>query len=181
MRIATVEDETTLSELAARIFKVEGAEGKTKLGRAAAAIRRQNPHLKKTLRPGDVVIIPEVEGMKASRGEHPVELAAGELLTAIAEAVGSIGQVLDAAVREETAAIRKGLEELNSAEFRRLQRATPELKAEAKKATAAHKARLEGMDKMKAAQRQTAAKIEADFRDLLKQLTRREWDLRSGS
>ena len=119
MAITTFTGEKRVSDIATRVF---GDLPPAQLKVAEEALLQANPHLKtlKALKPGAVVLVPQVPGLRprqaAAAGDHPA--AAG--VTLIARDLEQFQKQLAEAVSAEQQEVKNTTAQLKSADVRRL-------------------------------------------------------------
>src|SRR5262245_15978315 len=167
MSFVVYKGEKKIGDLVARAYgdlKPEDAK------RAEAALRKANPQLAKLreLKPGAVVVVPPVVGLKppaaTERGE-PVPEAVAELRSALEEYRKQLGASLDT----ERAAIAATTELVKSKEVRQLAKDAPESAPYLEQAVAALKQRSAELDQATGFVK-LLAKARADLDALVKQL-----------
>lgn len=168
MAITTFTGEKRVSDIATRVF---GDLPPAQLKVAEEALLQANPHLKtlKTLKPGAVVLVPQVPGIKpkatAAAGDHPA--AAGATL--VARDLELYQKQLVAAVGTEQQAVKDSTAQLKSADVRRLA-AQFKLDAQLTVIEQANKVRETSAKEADNFVRKTFAEIQQDLKTLIGKL-----------
>ncbi len=112
MKIIATRAEHNLSELARRLFKIEGPHATAAERKAVAALRHENPHLRPggALVEGMPIVVPNVEGLEVSAAPVAAfdfaKTGAAELRAALAGLDGMLEAAHAEKLKEEDAAAR---------------------------------------------------------------------------
>ncbi len=170
MRLAKYRDESTLSELAERLFRIRAGSARAK--EAEAALLKANPQLRdlKKLPKGSMLLVPEVAEVKDVEDEDLVVDAADEILDSARRTLEAVQPALTASVRRQQQAAEKSLEVLKSKEIRRSVEADEGLAAQISQAEELNRARLKELKDLQDFYAQGLLDLEQGFGELLTKL-----------
>lgn len=119
MLIFVIKDEANIADLTAAILKPRTSRGVREA--AADAIRSANPGLDlENLRPGELVVLPRLEGMRASVTADPAAELAAEVVEQLQLAARGLVDSANEAVAAAEAERQQALKVLDTAEVTRL-------------------------------------------------------------
>jgi phage tail protein X len=174
MWFAVTKGEQKLSELAARLYRIEAPNARAKAKAAADALLEANPHLEelKQLPAGTEIVVPEVPDLEVTAEARPAETAAGgTLVDELRTSLAAAGAALTAAVDEHDRRSTAMLDVLGSKEVKKAAADSPDTKERAASVTDAVKAEQKDAAALRAYHEQVAAQVERDLDELLKALS----------
>lgn len=162
--LITLKTERSVREIAERVYGSLSAES---LDRAEKALLKANPHLRNTaaLRPGAVVNVPAVRGLKA-RGDTSGQDPAGDLRKDLAEAVAGYRDQLAISLDARAGELDAQETLLKTREIAGAIKRAPGGAELAKRLTDTLRERAKAITEARKLQGPLFAKIAADLRDL---------------
>jgi hypothetical protein len=168
MAVAIFTGEKRISEIATRVF---GDLPPGQLRVAEEALLNANPHLKalRTLKPGAVIMVPPVAGLKPKQAASASEQPTAAAVTAVARSLEQYQKQLAEAITTDQEGVKSTTTRLKSRELKGL---ATKFKLEAQLAAIeqANKARDEAAKEAETFATKTIAEIQEDLKDLITKL-----------
>lgn len=165
MWITTYRGEKHLSELAGRLFAIEGPESPMLAAKVEEALLQTNPHLGNLdhIPEGTPIVVPDVPGVEPAKGEKPANPIPNRLFDETARSLNGIVDILAAAADRKSEAARNTLQWLD-AEIRRA-RANQDVETEKRLIDfeAEAKARLSDAEAFRARHQDILGRMKRDF------------------
>jgi hypothetical protein len=137
---------------------------------AEKRILKANPRLAKAeeLKPGALVVVPEVSGVTTTEDAKGDTDVAAQLLGTLKGMLGDLGPVVTANLDQQEEEAKSTVALLRSAKLTRLAEKHPALKERLPEAAKAAQGRLEQVKALRAEQKDALAEFEKDFEELRK-------------
>lgn len=159
MRVTTLEKDEDVTKLAQRLFSTRS---KAAQQQAEELLVKANPHLAdpKRATPGSVIVVPDVPDLQPSGGPQGPQDLAVTLLTKMRDRLGNAAEELAPSLQRQEDEANQTLEQLKSADIKKLAKDTPEAaphldalsknaKERADRAKTLRKLQDEGLEKLK--------------------------------
>lgn len=168
MRIAAYEGEG-MRDLVSRLFNITGARAEARTREAEGALREANPHLRDLRRVpnGTPLIVPDVTGLRPSKESAPVGADLRGLVETVRESVGSVGDDLDEAARDQVDAMNRDLALLRSNEVKDLAASDRSVARTVRELTQASERRRDEAKEMRTAQAKALEQLGSDLEEFL--------------
>ncbi|MBM3748469.1 MAG: hypothetical protein FJW34_22040 [Acidobacteria bacterium] len=167
MRYAVLQEGEDLSALTRRVFR---SRSRLAMDDAEQRILKANPRLAKAegLKPGTLVVVPEVTGVTATEEAVGGAEVATQLLGALREMLGDLGQAITANLDQQEEEAKSTVSLLRSAKLTRLAEKHPALKERLPEAVKTAQGQLNQVKALRAQQKDALAEFEKDFEELRK-------------
>ena len=169
-RVARVQTEKSVKELAARLFKFEGEGANERAREAEAALLEANPQLRdlKNIPAGTFIIVPQVENVAFARGSKP--FAAEELAKHLRSAVKGIRHALETSATRQAEGAQATLDLLKTKEVKASAKKDQGVKEQVAAVTDEMKARLKGVKENEKLRDKVVEQINTQVENILKSL-----------
>lgn len=169
-KLARVKGEKNLSELAKRLFKIEGTKEREHYKRVEKALLSANPHLRdlKNVPSGTFIIVPEVAETRHSEETRPIvadELARGMLL-----AVGGIRAAFDKSLTRRKEEAEETLNLIKSKDLKSLARKDEGVKKQLTEVSTNANAQIKDVKEAEKDRDQIFEQVGKDIENILKLL-----------
>lgn len=166
MRFTRLREGEDLSKVVRRVYRSEVRGG---LAEAERLVLAANPHLADPgkVRPGAVVILPDVEGTRALGETESGTQALAAALESALEALGDLGSVTETGIARQETEIAGTLELLKSRELQALANREPEAKKRFAAIQQQSAGRQKDLSALRAVQKDALAEFQADAQSLL--------------
>lgn len=169
MRFTTLEKDEDLAKLAQRLFRTRS---KAAQQQAEELLAKANPHLAdpKKGTPGSIIVVPDLPDLQpVGETQGPQDLAV-TLLTQMRDRLGNAGEALAPSLQRQEDEAHQVLEQLKSAEIKKLVKDTPEAEPHLKALSQNTKERIARVTTLRKAQEEGLEKLKGDLDDMLARL-----------